>query len=164
MRRALVLVVMALLIVGAGLAAPAEAGSPDISISAKKPGDPWSDVANVHVAAGETKTVKLKVEVSVPENGPESGAIQQVFASAPGCVGYKFKYFTKGGADITAAVQGPDGHPVTVKPNKPKRFKMTVKRPASAAASTYMVVRATDENGDDSDATVDVNHGLMNCV
>jgi len=142
----------------------ASAGSPDIFIAAKVKGQPFSDVAKFHLAQGQTKTVKLKVEVSVPETGAETGRMQQVFAApSPECQGYKFKYFTKNGTNITSTVTSSDGRTVTVQPDEPKRFTMTVKRPAAADQRTSQIVRLFDENDDTSSAFIDVNNGLANC-
>jgi hypothetical protein len=166
MKRQLLLTALTLGIAAglAGTADVASAGSPDLSIAAKVKGKPFSDFTKFHLSEGQKKTVKLKVTVSVPETGAETGAIQQVFASPSlDCTGYKFRYFNKNGTNITAAVQGPEGHPVTVQPDKPKRFTMTVKRPAGADQRTYQIVRVFDENSDNRDAVVDINNGFANC-
>jgi hypothetical protein len=161
-RQSLLVLTTALLLYGGAAADAAWAGSPDIIISAKAPGGPYSDVAAFHLGKGQTKTVKLKVEVST--GVVETGVMQQAAANPPGCAGYKVRYFTKNGQNITSEVKSTDGRELTVQPDKPKIFELTIKRRADADRRTVVQVRTTDENDDTRDAFADVNNGLLNCV
>jgi hypothetical protein len=150
--------------VAAGFAATADiasAGSPDIVVSAKGPGDPYADVADIHVAKGTTETVKLRIETSTLD--VEEGFLNDVSDPPPDCGGFKTRYFTKNGKNISSEVKSPGGFELTVQPDKPKTFKMRVKRPAAADRRTLLAVQTSQTMGDTDEAVINVNKGNENC-
>jgi hypothetical protein len=141
-----------------GLAAPATAGDPDVTLKiAKQEGGPYEQLGvRLNIAAGEKRNVSLKARSVTGDVEPV--LLDDEFSLYP--VNWLVQYFTKNGTDITPQVKGA-GFAFNAKPDKAKLFRVKIKVFGSGfGCVTSRVIHA----GPDDFAFAAVNVPKQSCV
>jgi hypothetical protein len=111
-----------------GFAGPAAAGTPPVIKIAKHPDGPYvSPGVRLNIGDGVKKSAHLKVRATTDSNVEVS--LEQ---PEPAPLDWVVKYFKANGTNITDAVMSDEGFGFVAKPDRSKRFSMTVKRRAGS--------------------------------
>ena len=141
------------------LSSPADAGLPSEKIRMKisrNDDGPFGTEVTLNLTEGQAKNAYLKIRTITGQNEPAQ------LEQTPITEEFVINYFTKKGAKITNAVFSPGGYDFTVKPGKPKLFRVKVKQ-VEADVGNCFFPRARDDLMHNTNVFVLMNITIGEC-